>query len=76
MIVCWDLGTKWRDRYSVTSVLIKENIHLRHFHGVTHLVKNLNSENNLYDLVVLKDLITCLNDPIRSEREQKEIFEP
>jgi hypothetical protein len=70
IVVCWELGKKWKQKYDVISLLIDENLHLRDFHGLTHLVMNQNFGKEVFRAIVLKDLILHLNDPTASKTKQ------
>ena len=71
VVVCWNAGDKWKENYSITSLLNFDNINLRQFHGVTHLASNASSGNHAFCLIVLSELIQYLNDPEQSQKLQK-----
>ena len=71
VVVCWNAGDKWKENYSITSLLNFDNINLRQFHGVTHLANHALSGNHAFCLIVLSELIQYLNDPEQSQKLQK-----
>jgi hypothetical protein len=71
LVVAWDIGTEWRKRYSVTSLLDIDNIQHRPFHGLTHIFRDQNSGDVRFYGVVLSELIDCLNDFDGSQKEQR-----
>lgn len=59
LAVAWKLGSMWRKTHEVTSLLDLENLHLRDFHGLTHILQQGNT--NFY-AIILEELIDFLND--------------
>ena len=74
LVVCWSVGDKWREIYSIVPLLHFDNVGSRPFHGATHLVKNAVSGNHVFYLIVLSDLIEYLNDPVHSQKLQNEAY--
>ena len=70
IVVCWDVGDKWKESYSIDSLLHFDNIGLRPFHGVTHSVNDALSGNRAFYLIVLSELIQYLNEPEQSQEFQ------
>ena len=70
LVVAWERGTKWSEIYSVTSFLTSDNIRHREFHGYTHSFADMMSGITVFNAVILKDLISYLNDPVAEERRQ------
>jgi hypothetical protein len=59
LAIAWELGDKWKENYNITSLLNNNNIHLREFHGITHI---LTTNTTKFHLIILKELVTYLND--------------
>jgi hypothetical protein len=59
LAVVWEIGSEWQKKYDATSLLDFDNIHLRDFHGLTHV---LDSGTTKFHVIALKELIDCLND--------------
>lgn len=74
LVVCWSVGDKWREIYSIVPLLHFDNVGSRPFHGATHLVKGAVSGNHVFYLIVLSDLIEYLNDPVHSQKLQNEAY--
>jgi hypothetical protein len=51
------------------------NLDLRQYHGVTHVMTNLNTGAREMDLIVLSELIQYLNDPLGVQESQREKYE-
>ena len=62
LLIAWSMGGTWRTRYSVTPLLLLENVHHRDFHGVTHLVRNALTGDVVFPAIILKELVDYLND--------------
>ncbi|WP_156449526.1 ATP-binding protein [Caulobacter sp. CCH9-E1] len=75
LCVVWDVGTTYTERYGITSLLIPENSDQRQFHGVTHVLSDIETGAKHCDLIVLKDLIDFLNAPAETAVIQRERFE-
>lgn len=58
LVVTWDVGNEWKKSYEVTSLLDLENLHLRPFHGVTHI---FHSGTTQFSVIALRELINYLN---------------
>lgn len=71
LVVVWKTGDDYIGNYTITSLLNDENLSERRYHGVTHLMTNENTGQREMDLIVLKELISYLDDP-ESERENQE----
>tara|TARA_E500000305_G_scaffold52786_1_gene41623 strand:+ start:339761 stop:341776 length:2016 start_codon:yes stop_codon:yes gene_type:complete len=71
LVVVWETGEKYIENYEITSLLDSDNLSLRQYHGVTHVMTNLTSGQKEMDLIVLSELIQHLNDPEKSQEIQK-----
>lgn len=70
LVVAWEAGTRYKDNYSIESLLIDGNEGLRQYHGVTHCLRMANSGGYVLELILLKDLILYLNKAEGSEELQ------
>lgn len=66
LVVVWETGEEWKENYKITSLLDTDNLNLRQYHGITHVMTNLTTGQKEMDLIVLKELIDFLNDPIKT----------
>lgn len=70
LVVAWDMGTKWKSIYSVTSYLTRRNVHHRKNHGVTHRFENAVHGGGVFYAIILESLVNYLNDPESEEMRQ------
>jgi hypothetical protein len=75
LCVAWSTGELYRERYGMTSLLLPENADQRQFHGVTHLLTDLDAGAKLCNLIVLSELVAYLNNPIETAEEQRQKYE-
>jgi hypothetical protein len=75
LCVAWETGSLYLERYGITSLLIPENSDQRQYHGVTHILTDLESGAKLCDLIILSELVSSLNDPISTAALQREKYE-
>lgn len=74
LVVVWEMGTDYQGHFDVTSLLLKENLSERMYHGITHTLTNLASSQREMDLIVLKDLVNFLNNPEEERENQIKIY--
>jgi hypothetical protein len=75
LCVVWATGETYRERYGVTSLLTPENADQRQYHGVTHVLTDIETGGKLCDLIVLEELIEFLNDPTVAADKQRKKYE-
>jgi hypothetical protein len=75
LVVVWETGTQYKENYHVTSLIDEDNLSERQYHGVTHSMTNLQTEQKEMDLIVLSELIDLLNDYDKSQENQKSKYE-
>lgn len=75
LVIVWETGEYFRELYSFTSLLDENNLNLRQYHGITHIVTNLQTGQREMDLIVLSELIEYLNDPGLSQTSQKNKYD-
>ena len=75
LCVVWETGSSYNERYGITSLLVPENADQRQYHGITHVLTDLESGAKLSDLIVLRELVAVLNSPESSYVAQREKYE-
>lgn len=75
LCIVWETGGLYKERYGITSLLLPENASQRNYHGVTHVLSDLDSGGKLCDLIVLRELVESLNSPEATEAAQREKYE-
>ena len=75
LLIAWETGDEYLGNYLITSLLDKNNIDQREYHGVTHVLTNVRSGQAELDLIILKELIEYLNDPAEAQRNQAEKYD-
>lgn len=71
LCVAWCTGGQYRDRYGITSLLIPENADQREYHGVTHILTDVETGSKYCGLIIIEELIEYLNEPEESARRQR-----
>jgi len=75
LCVAWETGSMYFERYGITSLLIPENSDQRQYHGVTHVLTDLESGAKLTSLIILSELVDSLNDQAASAVLQRAKYE-
>ncbi|HEY2471847.1 MAG TPA: hypothetical protein VGI45_28945 [Terracidiphilus sp.] len=75
LCVAWTTGDLYKGRYGMTSLLIPENADQRQFHGVTHILTDLDAGAKVCELIILSELIDYLNDQEGTAKRQREKYE-
>jgi hypothetical protein len=75
LCVVWETGYDYVGRFGMTSLLVPENVDQRQFHGVTHILTDAESGARVMDLIVLSELIECLNRSAEGVAEQRAKYE-
>ncbi|MBU1017914.1 ATP-binding protein [Patescibacteria group bacterium] len=75
LVVVWETGSEYEGNYMVTSLLDPDNLDQRQYHGVTHVLTSVTSQQREMDLIVLSELIDFLNDPEDTIEKQKAKYE-
>ena len=70
LIIVWEMGENWKSVYGVTSFLALRNVQHRRNHGVTHQFMHAERSGGVFDAIVLKDLISYLNNPDAEQSRQ------
>jgi hypothetical protein len=74
LLIAWEFGTEHEQFFSVQSLLVPEGEGHRQYHGVTHLLFDEHG-NHAMDAIILKDLISYLNDTDLESARQAELYE-
>jgi hypothetical protein len=74
LVVCWEMGDKWKRRYAVTPLLLHANLHHREIHGVTHIIRNATTGQSVFWAVVLSELVDYINNPNGVQEYQKKKY--
>ncbi len=71
-VVCWSAGEQFRERFYLQSLLVGDEGSTRQVFGATHQVFSVGSQDQpAFELLVLEDLISWLQDPAGEEARQK-----
>lgn len=70
LVIVWDTGNDYSGNYEITSLLNDDNLSERQYHGVSHVMTNVNSGQKELDLIVLSELISYLNSPEKELENQ------
>ncbi len=74
LLVCWDMGDKWKGQFDVISYLDDENVHHREFHGFTHHLTHSASGLPAFPVIALRDLVSYLTDAEAESKQQKKLY--
>lgn len=75
LCIAWETGDHYAERYGITSLLIPENFDQRQYHGITHVLYDIETGAKHCDLIILGELIEHLNDPTTSADKQRQKYE-
>ena len=75
LCVAWSTGEMYQERYGITSLLLPENADQREYHGITHILTDIESGAKLCDMILLSELIDYLNDPNETAEQQRNKYE-
>lgn len=67
LLVAWEAGERYKDNFSIESLLIDGNEIMRQYHGITHRLHSINANERVCDLILLKGLILYLNNAEESD---------
>ncbi len=62
LVIAWEAGEDYMQLFGLTSLLIDEGSSDREYHGITHTLSDEHG-NHVMDVILLRDLISFLNDP-------------
>lgn len=75
LVVVWETGETYQHNYYITSILNPDNLAYREYHGVTHVLQNINSNQKELDIIVLSELIEFLADMPNAIEKQIDKYE-
>ncbi|WP_395738743.1 hypothetical protein [Prosthecobacter sp.] len=75
LVVVWETGDSYQHNYQIVSLLDPDNLSERQYHGVTHVVQNLQTNAREMDLIVLSELINFLNSSTIEIANQKKKYD-
>lgn len=75
LCIVWETGGLYKERYGIGSLLLPENSSQREYHGITHVLTDIESGGKHCDLIVLSELLDHLNDPAATAERQREKYE-
>jgi hypothetical protein len=61
LVVCWEIGEQYRERYRIVSLLIRDEGASRLVYGATHAAYQ--DRERRFEIICLKDLISFMRDP-------------
>ena len=71
-VVCWSAGNQYKGRFDLQPLLVGDEGSSRQIFGATHQVFSVGAqEQPAFELLVLEDLISWLQDPAGEEARQK-----
>lgn len=75
LCVAWETGDLYREKFGIVSLLVPENADQRQYHGITHVLVDLETGAKYCDLIILSELISFLNDAGKTSDEQRVKYE-
>lgn len=75
LCVAWSTGELYKEKYGIVSLLIPENADQRQYHGITHVLVDVESGAKYCDLIILSELIEFLNNAEKEAEFQREKYE-
>ncbi len=74
LVVCWSASKRYKDKYFFKSLLVGDEGSERVHFGATHQAFSPSSQEMAFEVVVLKDLLAYLEDPLSEEARQKQLY--
>ena len=74
LVVAWEFGQNWRERYDVIPLLHYDNLQYRNFHGGTHLIINSLTGDSVFQAIILSELIAYLDTPDSEQKYQADTY--
>ncbi len=71
LCIAWETGELYKERYALDTLLIPENADMRQYHGVTHILNDMDNGSKHCDLIILSELVEVLNDPFKGAEIQR-----
>ncbi len=74
LVIAWEMGRKWIQRYEITPLLHFDNIQHRYFHGGTHIIKDTSTGDTVFPAIILSELIDYINEPDSVQDYQRSTY--
>lgn len=74
LVVCWQIGDKWKGQFDILSYLDGDNVHHREFHGFSHHLSHSASGLPAFPIIALSDVVGYLTDTHGEETRQKSLY--
>ncbi len=75
LVIVWETGKLYEHSYQIVSLLDDDNLAEREYHGVTHVIQNIQTGAREMDMIVLSELIEFLNDSSTVVKKQKKKYD-
>lgn len=75
LCVAWSTGDLYMEKFGIVSLLLPENADQRQYHGITHVLVDLESGAKYCDLIILSELIEFLNNAEEAAEAQRIKYE-
>lgn len=75
LIVVWETGSDFEGNYHITSLLDPDNLVERQYHGVSHVMTNISTNQREMDLIVLSELVNFLNNSEEEIENQRQKYD-
>lgn len=74
LVVCWSVGSEYKDRFYLKPLLVGDEGGERIQYGATHQAFSESSQDLRFEVIVLKDLLAYLQDPSAEVARQKIVY--
>ncbi len=69
LVVCWEIGDKWKEKYTFNSYIISDEGSNRQIYGATHACYI--SGHKMFDVLILEEFLFYLSDRATAEAQQR-----
>ena len=73
-VVCWKVGTSYKEKIYLQSLLIGDEGSSRQIFGATHQAFLVGSQQPEFEVIILEDLLNWLQSPSDEEARQKRVY--
>lgn len=74
LVVCWTASGAYKEKFYLNSLLVGEEGSDRLVFGATHQAFSEGDREKRFDVLILKDLLSYLHNPVEEEARQKTIY--
>jgi len=74
LVVCWKIGQKFKSKFFLNSFLVGDEGNAREIFGSTHLAYREGSQTALFEVLVLSDLLSFLQNPEMEAARQRTFY--